>query len=344
MTFNLSPSLYHERLMRNLTPSMTWRGGDVAAWQQELRAQLMTQLGLDLDAIAREPLNVRSLWKRDHPLGTIEKIVFTSEPEVDVPAYVCLPANAQPPYTFFICLQGHSTGMHNSIGVAIDDETTPIVTDGDRDFGIGCMQRGIAALCIEQRSFGERREKRRGLNDALCHEAAMNALLLGRTLVGERIVDVDRGIDYLAARGDCAMDRLGVMGNSGGGTVSLFAGAVLPRLRFVMPSCYFCSFAASIQAMFHCSCNYIPGLMQYAEMGDIAGLIAPTPLVLVSGDEDGIFPIEAARAEFRRVQEIYAAAGAPDAVRHVVCHGDHRFYADEAWGAYFEMTAGRPTA
>ena len=40
-----------------------------------------------------------------------------------MPAYVCLPKNAQPPYTFMICLQGHTTGMHVSIGVEREDET-----------------------------------------------------------------------------------------------------------------------------------------------------------------------------------------------------------------------------
>ena len=74
----------------------------------------------------------------------------------DVPAYLCVPKTTPPPYTAFICLQGHTTGMHNSIAVAYEDEAKPIVAEGDRDFGLGCMARGIVALCIEQRSFGER--------------------------------------------------------------------------------------------------------------------------------------------------------------------------------------------
>ena len=53
------------------------------------------------------PLNIRSLWKRDHELGIIEKIVFTSEDFCDVPAYICLPKSTIPSYTTFIYLQGH---------------------------------------------------------------------------------------------------------------------------------------------------------------------------------------------------------------------------------------------
>ncbi len=99
-------------------------------------------------------LNVRTLWQRNHELGTIEKLVFTSEVGADVPAYLCLPRHGKPPYPVFICLQGHTTGMHHSIGVMRDDESVPMgEVPGDRDFGLGCMRRGVAALCIEQRSF-----------------------------------------------------------------------------------------------------------------------------------------------------------------------------------------------
>ena len=89
------------------------------------------------------------------------------------------------------------------------------------------MARGIAALCIEQRSFGERRERHQGrVSTHGCHDATMHALMLGRTLLGERVFDVDRGLDYLETRDDVDWSRVGIMGNSGGGTVSLFSAAV----------------------------------------------------------------------------------------------------------------------
>jgi hypothetical protein len=83
--------------------------------------------------------------------------------------------------------------------------------------------------------------------------------------------------------------------------------------------------------MFHCVCNYVPGLLPVAEMGDIAGLIAPKPLVIVSGREDGIFPLHAAESEFERVRDIYQTMGASDRCHHVIGDGGHRFYANEAW-------------
>jgi dienelactone hydrolase len=330
MQLHLSPSEHHRHVMSQIAPSMSYGGGDVRRWQNRLRRKVRRLLG-DTPR-ERCPLRPRRIWKRDHPLGSIEKIAFRSEPYADVLAYVCLPENAAPPYTFVICLQGHSTGMHNSIAVDREDETRTIQVAGDRDFGLGCMRRGLAALCIEQRSFGERRErKQKQVSTHGCHDATMHALMLGRTLMGERVYDVDRGIDYLAERGDADMQRIGVMGNSGGGTISVFSAALLPRIAFAMPSCYFCTFRDSIMSIYHCADNYVPGLLKVAEMPDVLGLFAPKPVVAVAGKEDEIFPIAGVRRAFRHLRGIYRAAGAADRCRLVVGAKGHRFYAEDAW-------------
>ena len=332
---NLSPSEYHRHLAANTMPALAYDGGELIEWQERLRRKLEQLVG-DMPK-ERCPLRPRQLWQRRHPLGTIEKVAFTSEPYADVVAYVCLPQSAKPPYTFMICLQGHSTGMHNSIAVQREDETKPHRVEGDRDFALDCMRRGIAALCIEQRSFGERREqKQERVSTHGCHDATMHALMLGKTLIGERVYDVDRGIDYLASRGDADMDCIGVMGNSGGGTISAFSAALLPRIAFAMPSCYFCTFRDSIMSIYHCMDNYIPGLLQYAEMADIMGLFAPKPVVIVAGEQDDIFPIAATRRAFQNLLAIYEAGGARDHCHLVVGAGGHRFYADDAWPVMME--------
>jgi len=316
--------------MSKTVPTLRHDAAEPEQWKRKLRRKLRQLVG-EMPG-ERCQLRPRTLWKREHPLGSIEKIVFRSEPFADVPSYVCLPKNVDPPYTFMVCVQGHSTGMHNSIAVERDDNSKPIEVEGDRDFGLGCMRRGIAALCIEQRSFGERREQKQAqISPHGCHDATMHALLLGRTLIGERVFDVDRGIDYLASRGDADMNSVGVMGNSGGGTTSLFSAALLPRIAFAMPSCYFCTFRDSIMSIYHCMDNYIPGLLKVAEMPDIMGLFAPKPVVLVAGKEDDIFPIRATRRAFRDLQKIYASFGARDRCHLVVGKGGHRFYADDAW-------------
>lgn len=327
---NLSPSDCHYRLMRQ-TPKMHYRNQQLKPWQQKLRQQVKNLMGMP--NVPKVPLRVKSLWQREHRYGSIEKIQFTAEPGADVLAYVCLPKQQQHSrLPFFVCLQGHSSGAHNSIAVERDNNSKAMKVAGDRDFGIGCMKRGIAALCIEQRSFGERRElKQQHVSSHGCHDATMHALMLGRTLLGERVFDVDRGLDYLKTRTDVDWQRVGVMGNSGGGTISTFAGAVLPRITHVMPSCYFCTFVDSIMQIYHCADNYVPGLLPIAEMSDVLGLAAPRPCVVVAGKTDPIFPIKGVRKAFRHLKTIYAKAGASDQCKLVIGNGGHRFYAAAAW-------------
>lgn len=322
---------------------MSYRGGDVKAWQRQLREIVHRQLGMEAFDQPRRPLKVRSLWQRTTEYGRIEKIAFTAEPKADVPAYVCLPHQAKPPYRFVVCLQGHGLGMNTSIALDPETESRPIDVPDDHDYANICLKRGLAAICIEQRSFGWRSEKVQKMIDPHhgCHDAVCHALLLGRTLAGERVFDVDRAIDYLATRNDVDMKRIGIMGHSGGGTVGMFALGLLPRLAFGVLSCSFCTFADSIMSIYHCADNYVPGLLRYAEMADVVGLAAPKPLVLVNGLKDDIFPIAGARKAFRQLSAIYRAADAGSRVKHVVGtlgHGGHRFYGDDAWSAMFKMT------
>ncbi len=309
---------------------MGYDGGDVKQWQTKLRRKLRELAG-EMPA-EKTALDVRSVWQKEHKLGSIEKIIFTSEPFCDVPAYVCIPKGAKRPLTFMVCVQGHTTGMHNSIAVRQDDESKKFNVECDRDFGLSCMRNGVAAICIEQRCFGERMELKQGMraNDR-CHDAAMQSFMLGRTLIGERVYDVDRAIDYLAGRGDVDMKRIGVMGNSGGGTISMFSAALLKRISFAMPSGYFCTFSDSIMSICHCSCNYIPRLLKYAEMSDVMGLFAPKPVVIVAGKEDDIFPIAGVRKSFKKLKQIYRSCSAEERCHLVVGEGGHRFYAKDAW-------------
>lgn len=334
--FNFSPSLYHRFIHKDISPALSYPGQDFKSWQKKVRKKVSELIGYPTGE--KVDLNTRSLWKQNHPLGTIEKIVFTSEPFADVPAYVCLPKEGAPPYPFMICLQGHSTGMHNSIAVHYNDEMKKIVVEGDRDFALGCLQRGFGALCIEQRSFGLRKERvQKRVATTTCHDAAMRSLMMGRTLIAERVYDVDRGIDYLMSRGDVDMNRIGVMGNSGGGTISIYASALLPRLRFTMPSCSFGSFRDTIMSIYHCECNYVPGIVKWMDMADILGLFAPRPVVVVSGKTDEIFPLKSARAQFAKLKEIYQAASAAEKCKQVVGPEGHRFYAKQGWDALLKM-------
>ena len=84
-----SPSLNHRYVMDALTPALAYDGGEVGAWQGRLRRKVTSLLGMpDGDRVA---LDVRSLWQRQHPLGTVEKIVFRARAVCGRDG-LCLPA------------------------------------------------------------------------------------------------------------------------------------------------------------------------------------------------------------------------------------------------------------
>jgi len=116
----------------------------------------------------------------------------------------------------------------------------------------------------------------------------MVALLLGRTMIGERVGDVSRAIDFLETQPEIDCARIGCMGNSGGGTVTYYASAYDERIKAAMPSCSVCTYWDSIGSNFHCLDNYLPGVLKYFDIGDIAALNSPRKLVVV-GVEDDIF-------------------------------------------------------
>jgi dienelactone hydrolase len=135
-----------------------------------------------------------------------------------------------------------------------------------------------------------------------------------------------RTIDYIATRPELDANRVGCMGISGGGTATLFSAALEPRIRAAMVSGYLNTFRDSIGSLAHCIDNYVPGILNWAEMHDIAGLIAPRPLFVESGERDNIFPIAASLESVAHVREIYEVFQAADRIDHEVFPGEHSFW------------------
>ena len=72
--------------------------------------------------------------------------------------------------------------------------------------------------------------------------------------------------------------------------------------------------------------NYVPGILNWCEMYDVAGLIAPRPLFIESGDRDSFFPVEASRESYQKVRRVYEALGAGSLVDQQVFSGEHSFH------------------
>jgi acetyl esterase/lipase len=145
-------------------------------------------------------------------------------------------------------------------------------------------------------------------------------------MIGWRVHDVMRTIDWIATRKELDAARVGCMGISGGGTCTLFSAALEPRIRAAMVSGYLNTFRDSVFSLSHCIDNYVPGILNWAEMYDVAGLIAPRPLFAESGERDDIFPIAASRASFARVKKVYEVFGAGDRTAQETFNDAHSFY------------------
>jgi len=302
-------------------------GQPLEKWRALARQRLRELLGMDKVMPCAPDVQIEETGEKDGCTRT--RFTFQSEPGFRVPGYFSLPKGGDASKVM-ICLQGHSTGMHISLGEAKypGDEI-----GGDRDFVRHSIDHGHAALVIEQRCFGEQGGRPEGGTN--CGQASMAALLLGRTTLAGRVWDVMRAIDAAEAHFSPGAQYC-CMGNSGGGTATWYAAALEPRIAKAMPSCAVCGFDGSIAPIAHCICNYVPGIRQWFDIGDLAGLIAPRPLVVVAGLTDRIFPIAATRETFKLIQSYYAAAGAPEACKLYVGGEGHRFYA-EAWEEFVTL-------
>lgn len=329
---NHDPSVFYLEEYDRIQPALAFSPEqDFLSWREQVRAKLTQLLGIPPKRTDASP--VIEYTDNTHPDYDEIRFSFESEPGYFVPCHLLLP-KIKDKVPAVICLQGHTTGMHISLGRTKFDGDEHYITGGDRDFAISAVKRGYAALALEQRSFGETVQHITHSPNGGCHHPSMQALLLGRTMVGDRVFDVMRAVDALEHFTQLDLSCLGIMGNSGGGTISYYAAAMEPRIRLSMPSCAFCTFQASIFSLFHCQCNYVPGILQYMEMYDIVGLIAPRPLVIVAGLTDPIFPYEHVQKAFTKVQAIYTAAGAPEHCVLVTGGEGHRFYAEQGWAAY----------
>ena len=253
----------------------------------------------------------------------------TAVPGVSVLAYLLLPQRAQSPAPTMICVPGHGRGVDDIVG--IDDQGLDRTDKAgyQHDFAIQVAEAGMAAVAIEPMGFGCRRDPinaRQGLSRKACEPAAGGALLVGETMVAWRVWDVMRTLDYIATRTELDSSRVGCMGISGGGTVTVFATALEPRLRVALVSGYLNTFRDSIGSLAHCIDNYVPGILNWAEMHDVAGLIAPRPLFVESGEKDDIFPIQASIASFNHVREIYDVFQAGVGIEQEVFPGEHSFW------------------
>ena len=329
--------MYNHKMIDAITPSMRYDGTKpFEVWQGEAREKLKELLGMNNLNPAKD-VNFTVEYTKEEEDYTEYRFTLESEVGYSFPSVMRVPKGVSGKMPVMICLQGHSTGMHISLGKAIYPRDAELISGGDRDFVIRSVKEGYVSIAVEQRNFGEcGGHPEKGV--PMCHVSTMNNILVGRTTIAERILDVSVVIDAITENFDFVdADNINLMGNSGGGTATFYAACVDERIKLAMPSCAVCTYKHSIAAMEHCVCNFIPGIANYFDMGDLAGLIAPRHLVVVNGKNDPIFPEAGVKESYEIIKKMYAAADVPDRCALVTGDGGHRFYADIGWEAVREF-------
>ena len=320
-------------LMKKVNASMAYNGGDFNKWKKEAREKLVSLLGMDKFENVEADMNIE--FEEKHENSTEIRFTFNTEKGFRSVAHLVIPDGVETP-PVIITLQGHSTGMHISLGKPKFEGDIDTIKGGDRDFVVRAVEEGFAAVALEQRNFGELGGDEKGPK---CFESSMTALLMGRTTLGERVWDIMRLIDVLENNFSDKIDvnTICCMGNSGGGTATVYAVALEDRIKLAMPSCAMCTFKDSIGAMYHCSCNYVPNIANFFDMGDLMAMAYPKCFIQVSGVEDPIFPLNGAKEVFLKGKAVYDSFGDGEQCYLVEGNGSHRFYADDSWPVVHRM-------
>ncbi len=315
---------------------------DIVQWQQIARAKLVELLGLEPQsqpptALLEEPPQERG--------DIVTKRLYLRPPGRSDIAVTLVWSRAQMagPRPLLLYLAGATSGVHIAWG------ETRMPADALR-LGIGAdlarqaARRGYLVACIEQSGFGAREERAmHPRSPARCVDAANHALLLGRTLLGERVADVRSVIEYLSrptAKLPAEPNGLYLFGHSAGGATAIYAAAVDQRIDAVIAS-------GSLGFIRHTIARrrdpegqaVVPGILNWLEMDDIVALAAPRPFIAISGRDDHIYPFAGAQAVIDSARPSYARLGAAQNIVAAAGPGGHRYYPQQTWSAISEMLA-----
>jgi dienelactone hydrolase len=304
---------------------------EYAAWQTDFRVELTSLLGLDNHPPAS--LAAEKVHTIDRGTCLQEKYSLDSGEGVQTPLYLLIPKR-EPPYRPILVFHGHDPSAQYILGNYPNPETARENLATDNNYALSLAEAGYLVAVVEQRGFGERQTDL-PKDGRSCRHLAFFYQMHGRTLLGERIWDGMCAASYLLSRPDVT-GGLGCTGQSGGGTTTLWLSALDERISAVVVSGYFSSFRGSILSIEHCECNYVPGMLTLAEMGDLACLIAPRPFCAINGQKDEIFPVETAIEQFETVRRAYTLHHAAHACQLSIHPGGHA-YNNAISHAWFEQ-------
>jgi hypothetical protein len=306
-------------------------------WQAVARPELRRLLGLDRIAAQAGVHQPTVTWAEgSEDLGFCQRRRGWIETEPGVrTAFWMLEPPGDGPFPLVVTPHGHENGNVYA-GLSASEGERAQIDEADADVAVQAARRGCLAIAPATRGLSGNPDsygiadidRRHGGRDCVCHN--WQVAIVGRTALGERVWDLSRILDWAQQLPQVTGPTL-MLGNSGGGMATLHTAACDQRIDVAVPCCAYNNYLSPRGTLRHCPCNAVPGLLSFGEFWDVAGLVAPRPLLTVNGRHDRLHPTDEVDVAVERLRHIYAAGGAPGGYEHRYGAAGHRFYADLMW-------------
>ena len=311
-------------------PELSFGGRSVQdwrTWRRRFRARLVKLLGPMPEPV---PFGTEVLGREDMGEYVREKVIYNTEKYASVPAYVLVPKGLKRGERRPGILAAHGHGIGKNALVGLDAEGKPHA-EYQNQLAVQFVLRGYVVIAPDWRGFGERESPADWVRPGRdkCNVNYMAEGYRGYHLLALQIWDGLRTIDYLQGRREVDPKRIGCLGVSFGGTMTTYLSALDRRITCACIGCYLSTVRQDAIGMRgkgnFCGAQYMPGLLTIGDIPDVAGLIAPRPVVVEAGEEDACFVADDVKRAYAHLSRIYRAAGAADRLVFDCFPGGHEF-------------------
>jgi cephalosporin-C deacetylase-like acetyl esterase len=306
----------NEARTRRLTELRSMRTeADVKARVEKIRSAVWRLIG---GPFGKTPLNPRTVGAINRGAYRIEKVIFESQPEIFVTANLYLPTRRQPLYPGIILPNGHAIKegkAHRSYAYV----SQTLARIGYVVLNFDAFGQGERMQYLDPRS-GKPISVRGGEHS----QAGRPMLLFGSQFEQYRTWDCIRAVDYLLSRPEVDPQRIGCTGQSGGGTMTMWAAALDPRIKVAVVSDGNSDNLAGPSysppgGVDDAEQNIVGSLAEGIDRGDLLLAFAPKPLLILYSRIDSGFTysptyVKGTKEVYNEVQAAYKLMGATDKV------------------------------